>query len=228
MTELPHVVLSAAVSLDNYLDDTTRKRLVLSNDADLDQVKRLRGEFDAIMVGAETVRRDNPSLRAVGGPNPRKVTLTATGALNPQSHFFDATTKEPPIVFCRDSVIDQLPLVMDDHAHVFLLHEGAGLPYMLKTLWSLGIRSLMVEGGGTLHTQFLTAGLADELRLAIAPFFVGDDAAPRFTDPGVFPHDKDHRMQLDKVEHLGDMAVHHYRLSKKNARALVTASNVGH
>jgi riboflavin biosynthesis pyrimidine reductase len=48
-----------------------------------------------------------------------------------------------------------------------------------------GIGRLVVEGGGTIHTQFLTAGLADEIQLAIAPFFVGDAAAPPFVVPGI-------------------------------------------
>ena len=45
----------------------------------------------------------------------------------------------------------------------------------------------MVEGGGTVHTQFLTADLADELHLVVAPFFVGDSRARRFVGDGRFP-----------------------------------------
>lgn len=65
----------------------------------------------------------------------------------------------------------------------------------------------MVEGGSTIHTQFLTAGLADEIQLAIAPFFVGDEAAPRFVQPGVFPGDAAHRMTLADARPIGDVAL---------------------
>jgi 5-amino-6-(5-phosphoribosylamino)uracil reductase len=50
-----------------------------------------------------------------------------------------------------------------------------------------GISRLMVEGSGTMHTQFLTAGLADELHLVLAPFLVGDSNAPCFVNDGTFP-----------------------------------------
>lgn len=204
------MLLSAAVSLDGYLDDTTDSRLVLSNDADLDRVRRLRGHYDAILVGAATVRRDNPSLAALDGPHPRKVTVTATGDLDPGSRFF--TTGEPPLVLCGAAAAPALRDRLADRAEVRVLPDGARLPDLLTILWDAGIRRLMVEGGGQIHTQFLTQGLADELRLAVAPFFVGDTAAPRFTGPGKFPHDAHHRMRLYEVEHLGDTAVLHYTL----------------
>ncbi len=47
-----------------------------------------------------------------------------------------------------------------------------------EDLFARGVQRLMVEGGGTVHTQFLTADLADELQLVVAPFFVGDSRAP--------------------------------------------------
>ncbi len=57
----------------------------------------------------------------------------------------------------------------------------------------------MVEGGTTIHTQFLTADLADEIHLAVAPFFVGDADAPRFVLPGSFPHGSSRRMHLAEL-----------------------------
>ena len=50
-----------------------------------------------------------------------------------------------------------------------------------------GVERLMVEGGGVVHTQFLSDELADELQLVVAPFFVGDSSAPRFVTDGRFP-----------------------------------------
>ena len=58
-----------------------------------------------------------------------------------------------------------------------------------EDLHARGVRRLMVEGGGTVHTQFLTADLADELHLVVAPFFVGDSRARRFVGDGPFPVD---------------------------------------
>ena len=77
---------------------------------------------------------------------------------------------------------------------------------MAKT-FARGVRRLLVEGGSTVHTLFLEAGLVDDLRLAIAPFFVGDEKAPRFVHAGHFPHAKDHPMSLQGLERLGDVTV---------------------
>ena len=64
-----------------------------------------------------------------------------------------------------------------------------------------------------MHTQFLAAGLADELRLSVAPFFIGDSAAPRFVGDGQFPWNPGHRARLVGVTQAGDMAVLRYALS---------------
>ena len=102
MAQRPFVLLSAAMSADGYLDDATPNRLVLSGEADLDRVDELRATSDAILVGAQTVRSDNPRLlvtsaerragrMARGQPaSPRKVTITRSGGLDPASRFFTA------------------------------------------------------------------------------------------------------------------------------------------
>ena len=59
----PYVLLSAAVSVDGYLDDASSRRLLLSGEADFDRVDEVRAGVDAILVGATTVRRDDPRLR---------------------------------------------------------------------------------------------------------------------------------------------------------------------
>ena len=62
VTDRPYVVLSVAASIDGYIDDTTDQRLLLSNDEDFDRVDEVRAGVDAILVGANTIRQDNPRL----------------------------------------------------------------------------------------------------------------------------------------------------------------------
>lgn len=62
MTVRPYVLLSCAMSVDGYIDDTTSQRLLLSNEADFDRVDQVRAECDAILIGATTLRRNNPRL----------------------------------------------------------------------------------------------------------------------------------------------------------------------
>jgi 5-amino-6-(5-phosphoribosylamino)uracil reductase len=71
----------------------------------------------------------------------------------------------------------------------------------------------MVEWGGTVHTQFLTAGLADELQLVVAPLFVGDSRARRFVGDGRFPWNADRRATLADVRQIGDVVLLRYALS---------------
>jgi 5-amino-6-(5-phosphoribosylamino)uracil reductase len=62
VAERPYTILSCGMSLDGYLDAADHGRLVLSNEADLERVDAVRAECDAILVGAATVRNDNPRL----------------------------------------------------------------------------------------------------------------------------------------------------------------------
>ncbi|MDT5041556.1 MAG: hypothetical protein QOE51_2541, partial [Actinoplanes sp.] len=90
MSDRPYVLLSCGMSIDGYVDDATAARLLLSNDADFDRVDAVRASCDAILVGAGTLRQDNPRLLvrsaerrqarvALGrGPTPVKVTVTGS------------------------------------------------------------------------------------------------------------------------------------------------------
>jgi 5-amino-6-(5-phosphoribosylamino)uracil reductase len=73
----------------------------------------------------------------------------------------------------------------------------------------------MVEGGQNIHTQFLAAGLADELQLVIAPFFIGDPDAPRFVGAAAFPWDSGHRMKLAESRPIGEVALLRYLLTPR-------------
>ena len=88
---------------------------------------------------------------------------------------------------------------------------------LAEDLYGRGVDRLMVEGGGETHTQFLTAGLADELQLVIAPIFVGDSQARRFVSDGHFPWNSDRRATLAEVRQIGDVALLRYALSPRFA-----------
>jgi 5-amino-6-(5-phosphoribosylamino)uracil reductase len=220
MAARPYVILSCAMSIDGYIDDTTPKRLRLSDETDFDRVDQVRADSDAILTGATTLRRDNPRLivrsperqaarRARGLPaTPHKVTVTATGDLSPDLRFWlpDGTR----LVYCPDAVAAKVMAAHADLAEVTGLGASLDFAAMLDDLGSRGVRQLMVEGGTTVHTQFLTAGLADELQLAVAPFFVGDADAPRFVNPGIFPDSPARRMRLAETRVVGDMALLRY------------------
>ena len=219
----PHVLLSAAMSADGYLDDASATRLVLSDAADLDRVDELRARSDAIMVGAQTIRADNPGLLvksparrqervARGLPaNPQKVTVTSRGDLDPGSRFF-AAAESAPLVYASIAVADSLRARLGAAGEVVPVPGLTGFPdrldlgSILDDLAFRGVGRLMVEGGAQVIGQFLAGGLADEFLLAVAPVFVADAAAPRLV-AGERPAG---RLQLAGVTQVGDMAVLRY------------------
>ena len=228
MTARPYVVLSCAMSIDGYIDDTTPERLLLSNAKDFDRVDEVRASSDAIMIGATTLRKDNPRLlvnsadrraerETQGLPAyPVKVTITATGNLDPDLKFWHYGGLK--LVYCPDPVAADLKDRLRDLAEIISLGPNVDLTAMLNDLGGRGVRSLMVEGGGEIHTQFLTQDLADEINLAIAPFFVGDSGAPRFVNPGIFPNGPDKRMELAEVRSIGDIAFLRYQVRPRTFR----------
>jgi 5-amino-6-(5-phosphoribosylamino)uracil reductase len=218
------------MSLDGYLDDATDERLLLSNGADFHRVDAVRAQCDAILVGARTVRRDDPRLlvrsrvcraerTARGLPaSPMKVTVTGSGDLDPSARFF-ADGDVDKLVYCASSAVPRAYARLGKVATVVDGGDPADLRVDLRVvladLRARGVGRLMVEGGGTVHTQFLTAGLADELQLAIAPFFVGDSRAPRFVGDGCFPWGPDRPARLAEVHRIGDLVLLRYALSER-------------
>jgi 5-amino-6-(5-phosphoribosylamino)uracil reductase len=93
--------------------------------------------------------------------------------------------------------------------------QAVSMHWVSEDLYRRGVQRLMVEGGQSVHTQFLTGDLADELHLAVAPFFVGDSAAPRFVSDGRFPWNPDRRATLAEVRQLGDVVLLRYAMSPR-------------
>jgi len=213
------------MSLDGYIDDASGQPLRLSSDADVDRVDDLRAGCDAIAVGAATIRADNPALllrsearrdaRIARGlsPDPARVVISGSGDLDPGARLF--TNGAGQIVYVSSPRAAATRLRLGARADVVDAGDPVSLPDVLADLAVRGVARLLVEGGTSLHTQFLTGALADELQLAVAPFLVGDDRAPRFTAPGAYPWHAAHRASLAGVGRAGDMAVLRYALSER-------------
>ena len=232
MTGRPYVVLSCAVSLDGCLDGTGEDRLVLSGTADLDRVDAERAAADAILVGAGTIRRDDPRLlvrsarrqaaRTARGrpPQPAGVTITASGDLYPEARFFRGpgdggdlaglAVAPRRIVYAARPVLGKLRDRVGGLAELVDAGDPPRLTGILADLSGRGVGRLMVEGGASLGTQFLTGGLVDELQLVIAPFFVGDPAAPRFAGPGHYPASPAHPLHLAEARPVGGVVLLRY------------------
>jgi 5-amino-6-(5-phosphoribosylamino)uracil reductase len=214
------------MTIDGYLDDATTERLILSNDADFERVDAERAASDAVLVGAETIRRDDPRLLvrsarrraervAVGRPpSPVRVTVTASGRLQPCARFFTCGETDR-VVYCASGAAASAQDRFGHAATVVDAGPDPSLGWVLEDLSERGVQRLMVEGGGRVITQLLTADLVDELQLVVAPLFVGDGRAPRFVDDGAFPWGPGRRATLAGVTQIGDVVLLRYALSAR-------------
>ena len=147
------VTLSAAVTADGYMDDDSPRRLIISTPGDWEEVYRLRAAHDAILAGAETLRRDDPSLlvrdqaararRVQAGlkPDIAKVTLTRSGGLSPRLRFFTAGDADR-YVFSPGEITG-----LQNIATVISTSEAITAKYIVTELEKRGIERLMVDGG---------------------------------------------------------------------------------
>jgi 5-amino-6-(5-phosphoribosylamino)uracil reductase len=185
------VILSCAVSADGYLDDASPRRLILSGPADLDRVDEVRAGCDAILVGAGTIRKDDPRLLvrdprrrarrvARGLPeHPARVTLTATGDLDPGARFFAPGALR--LVYGATPAIPLARARLGDSAVVIDAGHPLSLDLVLEDLAERSMVRLLVEGGARVLGEFLARDRSDELHLAVAPFFVAQPGAPRLS-----------------------------------------------
>jgi 5-amino-6-(5-phosphoribosylamino)uracil reductase len=226
MPDRPYTLLSCSMSIDGYLDSSMPRRLELSNQDDFDRVDAVRASCDAIMVGAATVRNDNPRLvvrsntrrdeRIARGlpPSPIKVTVTERVELDAGADFV-TTGETEKLVYCASRRVIDARSRLGPIATVVDAGQPVHMHTISEDLAARGVERLMVEGGGKVHTQFLTDNLADELQLVVAPFFVGDSRAPRFVSDGRFPWNPGRRATLAAVRQIGDVVLLRYALSPR-------------
>jgi len=170
-------------SLDGQIATRGGDSFYVTCEANLDHLHRLRALADAVIVGAETVARDDPRLtvRRVAGLNPVRVVLDPRRRLDSHFKLFtdgeartllvvaDGDPRQPP---CRDVV--SVPY-----------EQGQlDLAALVQVLRARGLRRLFVEGGGRTVSAFLEAGLLDRLHLCVAPLIIGD-GRPGLTLPPV-------------------------------------------
>jgi 5-amino-6-(5-phosphoribosylamino)uracil reductase len=202
------------------LDDKSEQRLLLSNEADFDLVDRLRSNCDAILVGANTVRKDNPSLKIknaeyqksfyehTGRRQPIRLTCTNSCNLDVAAKFFsdDFSAK---IVFCRTDALGECRKEIDTVAEVIELPSSNFFRALLEKMLQKGVSHLLVEGGASLITQFIKQGLFDDLIISLAPVVLGKQGDAFFIDNSLLS-DPIKNLKLMSVKNVDGMVLSHY------------------
>lgn len=153
-TGRPWVIAKAGLSLDGKLTRPRGEGQWITNDLARQDAQRLRRRADAILIGAETLRKDNPSLTLrpprPGKEQPWRIVLSRSGKLPPQSQVFT-----------------------DEHRDRTLVMGGEPLPNLLQTLAAKGVVTVLLEGGGTVLAQAFAQNLVDEAVFYMAPLLCG-------------------------------------------------------
>ncbi len=218
MGQRPFVLINVAMTVDGKIDTVERRGAPISSESDRDRVQRLRADADAVMVGRRTLLQEDPRLtvraaelvaeRVARGapPNPAKVSIVhGASDLRADSRFV-ADGAARVIVFSGDGASDA-DVAWARGVGVELYPRGAGqvdLAAALETLWALGMRRMLVEGGGTLNFELLRLGLVDEVQVYLAPFVFGGASAPTLADGAGLSRALAIRLMRDGVEALAD------------------------
>jgi diaminohydroxyphosphoribosylaminopyrimidine deaminase / 5-amino-6-(5-phosphoribosylamino)uracil reductase len=185
-TGRPLVTYKAAVTLDGKVAAAGGDARWISCLDSRRTVHELRSRVDAVMVGAGTVRRDDPELtvRLTDGRDPVRVVITRDGDLPPEAKVL-ATARRTRTVVVADAVADATRRLLTARgAELIEVGEG-GLPAALEALAGLGLLDIMCEGGPTLAGELLAGDLIDRVLLFVAPLIIGRGAPDLFAAPAV-------------------------------------------
>ena len=187
----PYVFINTATSADGKIDTFERKGSAISSKRDKERVDQLRADADAVLVGGKTLLGELPKLtvksealreaRVKRGvtPNPIKVGVVTSADIPLESDFIKAGPARAVIFTTSRTSISQLETLRANGVEVFVDDAPrVNLGKMMETLGELGVKRLMVEGGGTINFELLRLGLVDELMIYIAPMIFGGDNAP--------------------------------------------------
>jgi len=198
--QLPFVLLKAGMTLDGKLATVARESQWITSEDAREKSLALREEFDAILVGSGTVKADNPRLtRRLGLGNSitpwTRVVLDGDGDVPPHAQLF--TDGGRTILFTSNPA-------QHSGAEIVPIEGRADLVSVLRELHTRGIRSVLVEGGSLLHTEFIRRGLWQKLIAFVAPLIIGGAEAPAILQgEGVSRLTEGYRFRFDRVEFVG-------------------------
>jgi len=179
----PYVILSAATSVDGKIATRTGDSK-LSSKQDKVRLHKLRSKVDAILVGKNTVLRDNPLLtvRYTKGKNPIRIILDSKGTISKKSKILQTSNKIPTIIAVSKKIsksnfdkLRKFPVEV-----IIVGKNSVNIKLLMKKLSDKKIKTILVEGGGTVNWEFIKHNLFDELIITVSPFLIGGNDAISF------------------------------------------------
>ncbi len=218
--EKPYVILSAAMTIDGKIASKTGDP-ELSDELDWRDVHKLRSTVDGIMVGKNTILKDNPKLhiKFYKHDGYKRIVVDSNLSVPIDSQVIIFQPEMYPTIICTTENTPIAKLKDYELKGVKIIKSGKGkkvnIPNLLPLLYNLGIHKLLLEGGGTLNWSFIKNNLVDEIRLTIAPWMVGGKAAISLVDGDGFETMKQApRFKLIDVKNRDNYVFLKYRRSK--------------
>lgn len=177
--KMPYIIMKAGISLDGKMALGNGRSQWITGPLSRTYDQNLRKECDAIAVGIGTVLKDNPYLdcRIDKTKKIKKVIFDSRGRMPLNANIFKYSSPEDVYIFSGAMSAAKIKTLSKLGVNVIIQKSknGIDLKAAAAELFNRGIGSLLVEGGGSLHTSFLKAKLYDEARIYIAPVFIGND-----------------------------------------------------
>lgn len=197
----PKVIVNCAMSADGKISTKERKQVRISSTEDMARVKELRLECDAILVGVGTILADDPHLTVKGhtkGEQPLRIVIDPHGRTPANARVLNdwADTLVVTLQGCDTTwpgaTVERLG------------RKRINLHGLMAHLNSLGVRSLLVEGGGETIFSFFEAGLVDRYMVFVGSVVLGGRTAPTPADGEGFLEADAYSLKLVGVERLGN------------------------
>jgi len=210
----PHVIFSAAITLDGKLATRTGDSK-LSSKADKIRVHKLRSKVDAILVGKNTAKIDDPllSVHNIKKKNPVRIILDSNATIRTSSRIINTCSKIPTIIAVSKSEqkknlqrLDKFPVQV-----IVCRKYTVNIKKLLVILKKKGIKNILVEGGGTTNWTFVKENLVDEAIITITPYLVGGINATTLVDGDGFSIiTKSIKLKLKNVTKIKNEVILHY------------------
>ena len=210
----PYVILSAAISIDGKIATKTGDSK-LSSKQDSIRLHKLRSKVDAILVGKNTVAVDDPLLtvRHTKGKNPIRIVLDSKGTLSDKSKILQTSDKITTIIVVSKKIsksnynrLSKFPVKL-----LVIGVSSVNLKSLLRKLSDEKIKTILVEGGGTINWEFIKQNIFDELIITLSPFLIGGNNAISFVEGEGFDNiSKSPNLRLKSVKRLKNHLVLHY------------------
>ena len=175
-----HIILSAAISIDGKIS-TRSNDSKLSSQEDSTRLHKLRSKVDAIIIGKNTMLKDDPLLtvRYTKGKNPTRIILDSKGTISKNSKIIKTSDKIPTIIAVSKKIskanlskLKKLPVEI-----IISGENSVNLKLLMKKLSTKKIKTILVEGGGTVNWEFITNNIFDELIITLSPYLIGGNDA---------------------------------------------------